>query len=186
MTQQFLTRRDSDAYGHDTVDFAQRAALHAVSPLLDQLATQNARLQQQVSKEQRRRMDEAVEAAVPNFREIDRNPRWHRWLLGIDEMSGKHRQSLLNDAIAKFSAPRAIEFFKKFLQEEGTSQTYSANANQRYYSKPTYTRESIGQLYEMNRRGDFKGREDEWARLEADIFAAQREGRVQMQPYLTK
>ena len=57
----------------------------------------------------------------------------------------------------------------------------SGNAGQ-----PIYTRETIGQLYEAHRKGAYAGREAEWARIEADIFAAQREGRVQGVPYLTK
>jgi hypothetical protein len=52
--------------------------------------------------------------------------------------------------------------------------------------KPVYTRETIGQLYEAHRKGAYAGREQEWSRIEADIFAAQREGRVQGTPYLTK
>jgi hypothetical protein len=185
----YLTRQDEDNYGRDLLDVAQRAAMHTIAPHLQSLAQQNNALQRQLAKEQRRQMDQAVEAAVPNFREIDRNPRWHRWLLGTDELAGKTRQVLLDDAIAKYSASRAIEFFKRFQQEDaGGSQTYSS-ANNRYtsyYGKPIYTRESIGQLYEMHRRGDYKGRENTWNRIESDIFAAQREGRVVDSPYLTK
>src|SRR5262245_19430927 len=107
----YLTRQDEENYGRDLLDVAQRAALHTVSPMLDQLAAQNTQLQRQLSKEQRHRMDQAVERAIPNFREIDRNPRWHRWLLGIDALTGKPRQTLLNDAIAKGSSARAVEFF---------------------------------------------------------------------------
>jgi len=53
------------------------------------------------------------------------------------------------------------------------------------HGKPIYTRELIGELYERHRKGEFAGREKEWARIENDIFAAQREGRVQAHPYLT-
>jgi hypothetical protein len=43
--------------------------------------------------------------------------------------------------------------------------------------KPTYTRAQVKQLYEQHRKGAYVGREAEWARLEADFFTAQREGR---------
>ena len=52
-------------------------------------------------------------------------------------------------------------------------------------SKRTYTRAQIQQLYEQHRKGAYAGREAEWNRIENDIFAAQREGRVQG-VYLTK
>jgi hypothetical protein len=49
-----------------------------------------------------------------------------------------------------------------------------------------YTNEDIKRLYEAHRKGAYNGREDDWARTEADIFAAQREGRVQATPYFSK
>lgn len=41
-----------------------------------------------------------------------------------------------------------------------------------------YTRSDILDLYAQKRRGLWRGREDEWARLESDIYAAGREGRI--------
>jgi len=86
-------------------------------------------------------------------------------------------------------AHRAIAFFREFQREDGgihqaSSPTYNRGARS-YYGKPTDTREMIGQLYEAHRKGPYVGREAEWARQEADIFAAQREGRV-AGVYLTK
>ena len=86
-------------------------------------------------------------------------------------------------------AHRAIAFFREFQGEDGgihqaSSPTYNRGARS-YYGKPTDTREMIGQLYEAHRKGPYVGREAEWARQEADIFAAQREGRV-AGVYLTK
>lgn len=44
--------------------------------------------------------------------------------------------------------------------------------------KPIYTRQQVAKFYSDSRRGAFAGREAEKNRIEADIFAAQREGRV--------
>ena len=52
--------------------------------------------------------------------------------------------------------------------------------------KPVYTHAQIAELYARHRKDAYAGREAEWNRIEADIFAAQREGRVQGAPYLTK
>jgi hypothetical protein len=187
----YLTRQDEDNYGRDLLDVTQRAALQVMAPHLQALEAQNAKLRQKVSKEERRRMDQEVEAAVPNFREIDRDPAWHRWLLGVDVLTGRQRQVLLNDAISRGSASRAIEFFRRFLQEAGGSgaQIYTQAAptfsRRTSSSGPTYSREQIKQLYELHRKGAYTGREAEWNRIEADIFRAQREGRV-AGVYLTK
>ena len=205
----YLTEQDVQNYGNELVDFAQRAAVHAVSPQLQNLEQQNEDLRQRLAREARRSLDQAVELAVPNYREIDRNPRWHHWLLGIDVLSGRVRQQLLDEAISAAAAPRVISFFRGFLAEEvATGHNESAPNSHRaappreaavplaslaapgrarpatgadapgFTDKPIYTRAQIAELYNLKRKNAFVGREAEWARQEADIFAAQREGRV--------
>ena len=125
--------------------------------------------------------------AIPIYREVDRDPRWHQFLREIDPYTGQQRQALLIITIADGSESRIVALFKGFMQEAGVGGAQpSPTRGHRASGKPTYTRETIGQLYEAHRKGAYAGREAEWARIEADIFAAQREGRVQGVPYLTK
>ena len=127
----YLTDTDIENYGSELIDVTQRAALQAVAPHIQQVEQQNAELQRRLAIEARRRLDQAVELAVPNFKEIDNNPRWHRWLLGVDVLSGRVRQQLLNEAISAASAPRVISFFRGFLNEEAaTGHTESASPAQ--------------------------------------------------------
>ena len=86
-------------------DFAQRAALHAVAPHLQASEQQNLELQNRLAREARARLDAAVERAVPNYREIDQDPRWHNWLRSVDPLSGRVRQTLLDEAIASATPP---------------------------------------------------------------------------------
>jgi hypothetical protein len=131
---------------------------------------------------------------VPNWREIDRNPRWHDWLLGIDALSGEVRQALLNAAISASDLNRVVGFFRAFQNQEGqavdagTSTALGAPLRRTRppSGKPTYTRELIKQLYDQHRRGAYRGREAEWARQEADIIAAGREGRVEKYDWVGK
>ena len=176
----WLTNEDVQNYGHELVDFAQRAAAHALAPTLQQIEQSNAELQRRLAIEARRNLDQRVAAAVPNFREIDQDPNWHRWLLGTDALSGRVRQQLLNDAIQSGSESRIAAFFQKFQREAGGTQAApAASGRTRQTSgKPIYDNARIKELYAAHRRGDFNGREAEWARIEADLFAAQREGRV--------
>jgi len=79
-----------------------------------------------------------------NWPEIDRDPRWHAWLLTIDPLSGQPRQELLNDAIASGSAARCIAFFQGFMREQGGSSAAPAHdrpkpAQSRSAGKATYT-----------------------------------------------
>ena len=79
-------------------DFAQRAALHAVAPHLQASEQQKLELQNRLAREARARLDAAVERTVPNYREIDQEPRWHNWLRSVDPLSGRVRQTLLDEA----------------------------------------------------------------------------------------
>lgn len=207
----FLTDQDVQNYGSELVDFTQRAAAHAVAPRLQRIEQENAQLRENLSKEARHRLDQSVEAAVPNYREVDANPRWHKWLLGLDIYSGRVRQHLLNDAIAAADAHRVVSFFRGFIHDEAaTGHTELAPTSQPAASqpprepavplaslaapgrprpasggessmpldKPQYTRAQIAQLYRQHQKGAYVGREAEWNRLDADIIAAGREGRI--------
>jgi hypothetical protein len=66
MTTMYLNQNDYDNYGGELLDVTQRAALQAVSPYIQNLQQQNADLRYQQAREQRRRLDAQVAAAVPN------------------------------------------------------------------------------------------------------------------------
>jgi hypothetical protein len=186
MANSYLTQADVDAFGNDLLDVSQRAAMHAVAPYLQNLADQNANLRSQVARDRRRVLDEQVATLVPDYQSIDRDPRWHQWLMGVDLMSGRVRQALLNEAIQNGDAQRVRLFFQQFQEGQSGSSTGAPRRTRSATSKPFYTHERIKQLYELHRKGAYAGREAEWARQEADIFAAQREGRVELKPYVSK
>jgi hypothetical protein len=208
----YLTEQDAQDYGTDLINFTRRAAAEVVAPQILAIEEQNRQLQARLAQEARARLDMRVEQAVPQYREIDQDPRWHRWLLGVDMLSGRVRQQLLNEAIAAADAPRAISFFRGFLNEElATGHQQPAYNSQQPAApreaamnlaalaapgrarpatggdqfsgglpdKPIYTRVQVKQLYDQHRRGAYVGREAEWARQDADIIAAGREGRIQ-------
>jgi hypothetical protein len=184
----YLTAEDQANYGHELLDMSQRAAFHALAPTLQQLQQQNANLQQQVARDRRRRLDQEVEQLVPDFRQVDRMPEWHQWLLGTDMLSGRVRQQLLNEAISSGNAQQVRAIFDRFRNQgqSGGGTGSRTSSSRRSTGKNFYTHDDIKRLYEQHRKGFYVNREDAWARQEADIFAAMREGRVEQKPYLTK
>jgi hypothetical protein len=50
--------------------------MQVVTPHLQNLEQQNAKRRQRLAKEARHNLDQRVAAAVPNYREIDRDPHW--------------------------------------------------------------------------------------------------------------
>jgi hypothetical protein len=187
MSNSYLTHQDVENYGPELIDVTQRAALHAVTPHLQMIAEDNAMLRNRLAVEARHRLDAQVERAVPDYREIDHNPLWHRWLLGIDSLSGRVRQLLLNEAISAGDARRVKEFFAQFKREAGGAQTPAASRSRSSRApsgQQIYTPKMIGQIYERRRKGEFS--DEAFAKIEADIFDAQKSGRVQMVDYISK
>jgi hypothetical protein len=181
----YITEQDVQNYGSELIDLTQRAAVQAVAPHLQNLQQQNAELQHRLAQEARHRLDQQVERAVPNYREIDRDPAWHSWLLSIDALSGQQRQVLLNDAIAQGNAARVIGFFRGWQQQ--AADTGQAASSQQPPSRRmptwssgqrTYSRPEIAKLYRQHAMGAYRDREAEWARLEHDIIRASAEGRI--------
>jgi len=150
------------------------AAAHAVAPHLQELERQNAELRNHLAREVRRNLDQRLAEAVPNFREIDRDPRWLQWLTGRDALSGQIRQQLLDDAVAKGNDGRVIAFFRGFLQEAAAGR--HGQPGQAAGGKPIYTRAQITQMASLRRKGVYS--DAEWAAWEAELIAAGREGRV--------
>jgi len=187
----YLTQQDEREYGRDLIDFSMRAATQAVAPHLQELERRNAALEQQLAREQRHTLDSQVTATIPNWPEINRDPRWHQWLMGVDSLNGRSRQQLLNDAIASGSAERCAAFFQSFMRAQGGSRAAPAHGSPKpapggSADKPVYTPQQIKQIYEMKRKGAWNGKEAEFARLEQDIFEAQKERRMLAPVYLTK
>jgi hypothetical protein len=120
-------------------------------------------------------IDRELDAAVPDWRQINADERFHQWLLMPDPYSGVIRDRLLKDAVRAANAQRVITFFKGFLAAAG-----QAPAGQRSYptssGKPIYTRGQITQMASMRRRGQIG--DAEWARWEHELVAAGREGRI--------
>jgi hypothetical protein len=137
--------------------------MHAVAPHLQNLEQQNADLRQRLAVEARHSFDQRVERAVPNYREIDRNPRWHRWLLSLDPSGCASAEP----AIVGSDANRVISFFRGFLQVDQAywpslfARLWTGKVAQqtRLHARPDRTAQ--------HRRGAYAGREAEWARQEA-------------------
>lgn len=133
---------------------------------------------------------------VPDWQTINENQNFQNWLLEVDPLSGMSRQSYLEDAQRKYDADRVATFFRSWsgLKGEGSAQQIKAsNQNELAQQvapkkgrsqgsvppqKRTYTQADIAKFYDDVRKGKYKGRDEERANMERDIFAAQAEGRL--------
>lgn len=140
-----------------------------------------------------------LSAIVPDWREINANQGFHNWLLEVDPLSGMNRQMYLDVAQGQLDAHRVGEFFRTWQSSNGNSaaqQTRTATATQLEKqiapgrgrttasastvgnNAASYSRTDIAKFFDDVRKGVYKGKEQERDRIERDIFAAQREGRI--------
>jgi len=112
---------------------------------------------------------------VPNYREIDRDPRWLEWLTRPDPLSGYPRQRLLDDAIVQGNAARVIAFFRGF-QREAAAGHHEQRPQQAAGGKPVYLHSQIKELAAQRRRGQID--DATWAAWQKELVTVAKEGRV--------
>lgn len=156
-----------------------------------------------VVQDARQKMISELTAAIPDWRAQNQDPKFLGWLGLPDAFSGAIRSALLKDAWENNQTSRVVSIFKGFLAEEATvaPTTPAAPANDGRPSledlaapgrakseatppggpsaKPIISRAQITQFYTDVRAGRYAGRDKEKDRVEAEIFAAQNEGRIQ-------
>ena len=164
-----------------------------VVPQLNQVAHKQA-----VSAEQQFWSD--LSTAVPNWRDINGNEAFQSWLLESDPLTGITRQTYLEDAQRSLDPRRVANFFHAWLEMSGQaavaqSKGQASNSELEKQVSPgrsrntgtpasnkakMYTPQDITKFFNDVRQGKYKGRETERDRIERDIFAAQRENRIQI------
>lgn len=159
---------------------------------------QNLAQKQAVSADQQ--FWNGLSSAVPEWRDINNNADFQSWLLQPDPFTGITRQSLLEDAQKNLDVGRVATFFNTWLgtsgQASGARNTQPrSNASElerqvapgksRNTGTPsgagtgkTYSPQDIERFFADVRKGKYKGRESERDRIERDIFAAQKDGRI--------
>jgi hypothetical protein len=151
------------------------------------------------------RVEAAMDREIPNWREINNDPRFHIWLDQVDPFSGHKRQDMVTDAYRAGHAARTLAFFHAYLREHtavspqpgipptqtgisadrlpladlavpGRGQA-AAPQNLGAPEKRIWTGAEIAAFYRQKNQGRWVGREAEAARIEADFIAAPLEGR---------
>jgi len=209
--QKLITEQDIEDYG-DSIDVMRRVFREEMSskdteiselrnlvrqlqgtvvPQVQQLSQSHA-----VTSEQRFWAD--LQAAVPDWQEINTNKEFQSWLLEVDPLTGIPRQTYLDDAQRNLDARRVTNFFTAWKGVSGgqearpVREAQSASELERQVAPgkgraggakaqgeaKTYTSADIKKFFADVQKGKYKGREAERNRLERDIFAAQREGRI--------
>lgn len=138
-----------------------------------------------------------LSSKIPQWNDINNDPDFQSWLLEIDPLTGIARQTYLEDAQNNLDSNRVAQFFRSWQEANGApvAQTNRkvpsdqlekqvapgrgrSGANTMPSEGQTYSPADIEGFFDAVRKGRYKGREEERGRIERDIFAAQREGRI--------
>lgn len=179
-----------------------------VAQRVDQVAQHTQQVGARVARSDQQSVLTQLADAVPNWEELNGDQGFLEWLDQVDPFSGYKRGALLNQAYKSHDGPRVVAFFSGYLKEHavvtppavpaipaapapaaqtqkrleqfvapGTPKTGAAST-QDGSGKRVWSRAEIGSFYSDVQAGRFKGTPDQRKALEADIFAAQREGRI--------
>lgn len=173
-----------------------------------QLTTQLGETGQRVAKQETNEVFAQLDGTVQNWRKINVDPEFHEWLDQVDPFSGETRKVLMLRAFNRKNAHQVKAFFDSYMQENATLNpiptdptpsgqggtqpgstldltNYIAPGTPRsggYAGAPkdkrVWTNVEIGSFYSDVQKGRYKTRPDDKARIEADIVAATREGRI--------
>jgi hypothetical protein len=140
-----------------------------------------------------------LSSAVPNWRDLNDDHGFQSWLLEVDPLTGISRQTYLEDAQRSLDVRRVASFFQTWNELTGkanvaqnTRRTATASELERQVTPgrskntgvpannngKTYSPDDIKLFFNDVRSGKYRGREAERDRIERDIFAAQRDGRI--------
>jgi cell division protein FtsB len=144
-----------------------------------------------------------LDRIMPEWRGINRSEEFKEWCGIVDPYARQQRGKLLLDAFNGLDAQGVLNFFKGFIDEAAVTDprgnpaapspsgkvpldTFAAPGRARPAAvietpveKPIYTHAQIASFYADVRTGKWKGRDADRLALEADIYAAQHEGRIQ-------
>jgi hypothetical protein len=186
---------------------ARQEAEEQFAPVIAQLQTQLQSIQstvvprmnqieQETETNRATRFTQALDQNAANWRALNNDDNFLNWLDEMDPLAGKARQELLNEAVNGLDAYRAAAFFNAYTREHSTPTPTPAptpGVNPQLEAlvtpgkgrggapqpeKPPITREQIAKFYNDVASGKYRSRPEEKAKIESDIFAAQREGRV--------
>ena len=187
--------RMRETYGDEMVDdlvaLIQSQAGSATAKTPEELEQLNQRLSsieedRQVDAQARFWVD--LKRLVPDFKQVNQDPGFLNFLAGFDPQTGEQYQQSLSSAQQSNDAYGVAEVFKLYKERSGKPKqreipddevtphsTRTSDAPQGSGQKQ-WTRAEIRQFYRDKTSGRVKGKKAE--ELEADIFAAQAEGRV--------
>ena len=125
-----LTEQEINDYGPEFVDVMRRVAAETAGPLneeINRLRAAMGHVQQETGNAFLNRMNSSIGAAIPNWADLNKDPRFIQWSQLPDVFSGAIRKQLMQDAWNSGDPHRVAAFFQAFLAEEAATNPQAGN-----------------------------------------------------------
>jgi hypothetical protein len=200
VVEKLVTDADVEEYGKEFIDLQRRIAKEAIQGDLAALKAENAKLKAELDQTGSQVGEVSFEARlhrlVPDFADINNNPEWIEWLDTVDPIIRAPRRAVAQDAFNRGDAEAVAHYVSLFRGNEGAapvkpdrsselkrqvqpSKTVSSNAPVSQKGR-TYSSADIDGMFRKITEYSSRQQFDKATKLEAEIDAAFREGRVQV------
>lgn len=182
-----FSEEDMNIFGEDAVNSMKRATESMVAPLKQELAEAREKLRMREATDVQ---NHAVQAkttflnklanAVPDYAEIDVDPKFAEWVNDIDMNSGFSRLQLFKNAEANGDVGRVASFMNEFKAlhkkrnplDSKITPTSSQQARETNVAPEQITPEYVNKFYDDYAKGKYRGKEKLAQEIETKIDKA--------------
>jgi len=197
--ERLVTDADIDEYGEAMVDLQRRVAREEIRADLEAIKAENERLKQMLlqtgSQVGEVTFEQRLHRLVPDFDQINNDPQWVAWLDTVDPILRAPRRAIAQQAFTKSDAEAVAHYVSLFRSETGQTEapvsnkraelerqvqptrTATAKAPSSKVGK-TYSRSDVEKMFTKVALLGSQQKHEEAKKLEAEIDAAFKEGRV--------
>jgi len=198
-----VTDEETVEFGADLLDVQRRIAQEELTPVLAQLEKirqENKDLREQLGQTEAQvassSFEQRLAAAVPDFNEVNADPRWVAWLDEVDPMIRAPRRTVAQAAYERGDAEATaayVNLFKSLIKPASVAQSKANSELQSQVAPPksssnasapansqvlTYTEAEAGQLFDKVGLLYRQGKTEEASKLDAELTLAYHQGRV--------
>lgn len=201
--KRYVTDADKEAFGEDLLEASRRVAMEVaeqyqakISSLEKHIENLESKLTETGGQIGAVSFEQQLRAAVPDFDQVNRDPRWVAWLDEHDPIVRGPRRQMAQQAFNAGDAEAVADYvklFKRTLEQPPQQSDRSAELERQVAPKRTasatpppgqkpaakiYTESQANALWDRVRDMSMRQQYDEAAKLEAELSAAYVEGRV--------
>lgn len=200
VAEKLVTDADVQAFGEDLIEVQRKVAREVAAEFrseLDAMKAENEKLREQLnttgSQVSEASFEQRLYRMVPDFQDVNADPRWINWLNEVDPLLRAPRKTVAQEAFNHGDAEAVAHYvgmFKASITPAEPVNDKAAELEKQIQPKRSaatapvspqariYTDAQIQKMFQKSVELGSRGQRDEAAKLEAEIDAAYREGRV--------